>query len=215
MGAYYSAARSLVGAVLGLASGWKVTGREEVPPRGGLIIAANHISFWDPLLIGGAISREIHYLAKEELFTTPVLGPLIRSVNSIPIRRGSADLSGLSRAIEALKHGGALMLFPEGGRMRDGELHPARPGLGMLAVSADVPIAPCYISGSNRPGKWWFRRAPVRITYGRVRDWRDYAGRETDLTPGRSLYQRIGAGVMQDIAELRSAQRQSASRGAA
>jgi 1-acyl-sn-glycerol-3-phosphate acyltransferase len=180
-----------------------------------LIVAANHISFWDPPLIGSSVTREIHYLAKDELFSTPVLGPLIRSVNAIPIRRGSADLSGLSRAIEALKRGGALLLFPEGGRMRDGELHPARPGLGMLAVSADVPIAPCYISGSNRPGQWWTRGAQVRIAFGPARDWRDYAGRETDLTPGRALYQRIGEAVMHDIAELRSAQRQSASRGAA
>ena len=215
MGAYYSAARALAGAVLGVLTGRKVTGRELIPSRGGFIVASNHISFWDPLLIGSSFTREIHYLAKEELFATPVLGPLIRSVNSIPIRRGSADLSGLSRAIDVLKRGGALLLFPEGGRMRDAELHPARPGLGMLAVSADVPIAPCYISGSNRPGKWWYRGVPVAIAFGPPRDWRDYAGRDTDLTPGRALYQRIGAGVMQDIARLRSEQRQSASRGAA
>lgn len=99
--------------------------------------------------------------------------------------------------------------------MRDGELHPARPGLGMLAVAADVPIAPCYISGSNRPGSWSIRRTQVRIAFGPARDWRDYAGRDSDLEPGRALYQRIGAAVMQDIAELRSVQRQSASRGAA
>jgi 1-acyl-sn-glycerol-3-phosphate acyltransferase len=157
----------------------------------------------------------MYFLAKEELFSTPVLGPLIRGWNAIPIRRGAADLSGLARAIETLKRGGALLLFPEGSRMRDGELHPARPGLGLMAVSADVPIAPCYISGSNRPGRWWCRGARVRLTFGAVRGWRDYAEPEANASPGRALYQRIGQSAMQDIAGLKREQEQAASRGAA
>ena len=178
------------------------------------MVASNHVSFWDQPLIGAAIPREAHFLAKEELFSTPALGPVIRSLNAIPIRRGAADLRGLTRAIDALKHGGTVLLFPEGSRMRDGELHPARPGVGLLAVQADVPIAPCYISGSNVPRQWWYRGRRVRITFGRARDWREYAGRDTDLAPGRQLYQRIGIGVMEEIARLRDEQR-SASRGAA
>jgi len=177
-------------------------------------VAANHISFWDPPLVGCVIPREVHFLAKEELFKAPVLGPLIRSVNAIPIRRGAADLRGLTRAIDALKHGGAVLLFPEGSRMRDGELHPARPGVGLMAVHADVPIAPCYISGSHPTPGWLVRKERPRIAFGPPRDWRDYAGRGTDLTPGRELYQRIGAAVMDDIARIRSEQR-SASPGPA
>ncbi len=211
---YYSGVRSLAGAVFGFLSGWTIRGAERLPRDGGLIIASNHVSFWDPPLIGAVIPRETSFLAKEELFTTPVLGPFIRSVNAIPIRRGAADLRGLTRAIEALRNGRSVLLFPEGGRMRDGELHPARPGVGLLAVHADVPIAPCYISGSSTPGRWWNRGVRVRIWFGEARDWRDVAGRDSDLTPGRTLYQRIGTGVMDDIARLRELER-SASRGAA
>ncbi len=211
---YYSASRFLARMLLGALTGCSVRGSELLPRDGGLVVAANHISFWDPPLIGSVIVREVHFLAKEELFATPVLGPLIRSVNAIPIRRGAADLAGLTRAIEALQRGGAVLLFPEGSRMRDGELHPARPGVGLMAVNADVPIAPCYISGSNPSPKWLTRKERVRIDFGPPRDWRDFAGRETDWTPGRALYQRIGAAVMDDIARLRSAQRM-ASRGAA
>ena len=192
--------------------------RARDPRTGGLIVASNHISFWDPLLVGAAVSREAHFLAKAELFEMPVVGAWIRSVNGIPIRRGEADLRGLHHALEALQGGSAVLLFPEGSRMRDGELHPARPGVGLLAVHADVPIVPCYISGSNTPRKWWFRRRRVRIDIGHARDWRDYAGRDTDLTPGRALYQRIGAAVMDDIAGLKREQQQSmnkASQGAA
>ena len=215
MGAYYSACRFLANAVLRVASGREVIGSENIPRSGAVIVASNHISFWDPPLIGAAIRREIHFLAKEELFSTPLLGPLIQSLNSIPIRRGSADLTGLSRAIEALKQGGALLVFPEGGRMRDGALHPARPGMGMIAVQADAQIVPCYISGSNQPRRWFVRGTRVRIWFGVARRWRDLVGPEGDLTPGRALYQRVGEAVMREIAALRSGQMNSVSRGVA
>ena len=212
---YYSAVRYSAYAVLGLLSGREVKGSENVPRSGAVIVASNHISFWDPPLVGSAVPREMHFLAKEELFSSPVLGPLIRSVNAIPIRRGAADLSGLSRAIEVLKRGGALLLFPEGSRMRDGELHPARPGLGLMAVQADARIVPCYISGSSRPRRWWYRGARVRIWFGPARHWRSLAGPDDDLAPGRALYHRLGEAVMREIALLRSGQQESASRGAA
>lgn len=215
MGSYYSVARFFASSVFGLLSGWEVTGRERVPRSGGVIVASNHISFWDPPMVGAALPRECYFLAKEELFSTPLLGPLIRSVNAIPIRRGLADLAGLNRAIEVLKSGRALLMFPEGSRMRDGELHPARPGVGMMAVASDVPILPCFISGSHRPGLWWRRGIRVRLTFGTVRPWKELAGEETDLTPGRPLYQRVGDAVMREIAKLRSDQRTTASRGAA
>jgi 1-acyl-sn-glycerol-3-phosphate acyltransferase len=185
-----------------------------VPRSGGLVVASNHISFWDPPLVGAACPRELHFLAKDELFDTPVLGPLIRSYHAIPIRRGVADLAGLSRAIEVIKGGEALLMFPEGSRMRDGELHPARPGVGMIAVSAEVPIVPCYIVGSNRPGGWWRGGWRVRIEFGSARTWQAYAG-EGDLAPGRALYQRVGDAVMRDIAALKAAVEDSAVRGAA
>jgi len=215
VGAYYSAARFLASVVLGALSGREVRGVERIPRTGGLIVASNHISFWDPPLVGSAFTREACFMAKEELFSTPVLGPLIRGVNAIPIRRGAADLKGLARAIEALKSGLVLLMFPEGSRMRDGALHPARPGVGMLAAQADVPIIPCYISGSNQPRKWLYRGARVRIWFGVSRPWRTFASPDEDLPLGRALYQHVGDGVMKEIAALRSGQMESASRGAA
>jgi 1-acyl-sn-glycerol-3-phosphate acyltransferase len=191
-------------------SGREVRGRELIPRAGGLIVAANHVSFWDPPLIGACLPREVHFLAKEELFSTPVLGPLIRSLNAIPIRRGAADLTGLSRAIEALKRGGAMLVFPEGGRMRDGELHPARPGMGLLAVQSGARI-----SGSGHPRNWMLRRTRVRIWFGPAREWKELAGPDAEHETGRALYYRLGEAVMRDIARLRSGQLESASRGVA
>jgi 1-acyl-sn-glycerol-3-phosphate acyltransferase len=159
--------------------------------------------------------RELHFLAKEELFRTPLLGPLIRRFNGLPIRRGVADLSGLSRAMDVLRSGAALIMFPEGSRMRDGELHPARPGVGMLAVSTGARIVPCHVSGSNEPRKWLWRRGRLRVWFGPVRTWQELAGADAELAPGRALYQSVGDGVMREIAALREGQRRSAARGAA
>jgi 1-acyl-sn-glycerol-3-phosphate acyltransferase len=213
--AYYSATRFVVRSAIAPLTRWEVRGSENVPREGGVVVASNHISFWDPPIVGVALPREAHFLAKEELFATPLLGWLIRTYNAIPIRRGVSDLSGIARAVEALKRGAVLILFPEGTRMRDGQLHPARPGVGMMAVAADVPIVPCYVSGSNHPGRWLLRQARVRIWFGPARSWKELAGPLEDHTPGRALYQRVGQGVMREIAVLRSEQQESASRGAA
>jgi 1-acyl-sn-glycerol-3-phosphate acyltransferase len=182
---------------------------------GGLVVASNHISFWDPPLVSTSLPREVYFLAKEELFRQPGLGPLIRSLNAIPIRRGVADMTGMARAMEALRAGSALLMFPEGSRVRDGELHPARPGVGMLAVNADVPILPCYVTGSNRPSRWWYRGVKVRVEFGPAKPWRELAGPDVPLTPGRALYQSVSDGVMREIAALKAGQSTSASYGAA
>ncbi len=213
MSAYYSACRSAISGAMKVFNGWEVRGREHVPREGGVIVAPNHISFWDPPLVGAAAKRELHFLAKEELFRTPLLGPLIRVFNAIPIRRGMADVRGLSRAIEVLQRGDALLVFPEGSRMRDGKLHPARPGIGFLAVQGDATIVPACVSGTNRPRHWLLRLEKVRVRFGPGRHWRSYAG--DDGAQGRALYQRIGDGVMQDVAALRELQLTRASRGAA
>ncbi len=210
---HYSLAKVVIGVVLRAATGWEVTGRDQVPRSGGLIVASNHASFWDPPLIGAVLPREVHFLAKEELFSNPVFGALIRSYNAIPIRRGMVDLSGMARAVETLRRGEAMMMFPEGTRMRDGRLHPARPGVGMMAVNADVPIVPCYISGSGRPGSWLLRKVRVRISFGPARKWQDLVGPGAELTPGRALYQQLGDAVMREIAGLKAGQEATASRG--
>lgn len=215
MGLVYSGARILFDGVLGAVSGWQVHGREHVPRTGGLIVASNHVSYYDPPLIGTAAVRELHYLAKEELFRPPVFGSLIRFFNSIPIRRGMADLSGLSRAMDVLKAGHALIVFPEGSRMRDGELHPGRPGVGMLSVNTDALIVPCFISGSDRPNHWLLHRGTLRVAFGPARTWRELAGEAADQPPGRAVYQAVADGVMRDIASLKAQHPKKVSRGAA
>jgi 1-acyl-sn-glycerol-3-phosphate acyltransferase len=211
----YNPTRLLLSGLVGAISGWEVLGRGRIPRTGGLIVASNHISFWDPPLVGTAAVRELHFLAKEELFRPPVFGSIIRAFNAIPIRRGMADLSGLARATDVLKQGGALIVFPEGSRMRDGRLHPGRPGVGMLSVNSDARIVPAYVSGSDRPGGWLTRRTRLRVAFGEACTWRQMAGEGIDPTPGRALYQGVTDGVMREIARLKEQHEKTAPRGAA
>ncbi len=200
---HYNASRFLLGGLVGALSGWEIRGREHVPPAGAVIVASNHISYWDPPLVSIAAVRGMYFLAKEELFRPPVFGPLIRAFNAIPIRRGVVDMTGLTKAMDVLRAGRALIMFPEGTRARDGELHGARPGVGLLAVATDARIVPTFIMGSNQPGKWMFRQVKLRVLFGPSRTWRELAGPDAELEPGRALYQSVGAGLMREIAALR------------
>lgn len=204
MGLVYSVSRNVLDGIVGAATGWRVRGREHVPRTGGLLVASNHVAYADPVIIGTALVRELHYLAKEELFRSPLLGPLITYFNTLPIRRGMADLSGLTRAMDVLRAGHALIVFPEGSRMRDGELHPGRPGVGMLSVNTDALILPCFISGSDRPNQWILRRGLLQVSFGPPRTWRELAGDAADQPAGRALYQSVADGVMRDIAALKA-----------
>ena len=125
-------------------------GLENVPAEGGIIVAANHASLIDPPALGVVILREITYLAKKELFPVPVIRQLLKLSNSIPIDRGGYSKRTLKLVVERLKEGKALVIFPEGTRTKTGEFGRPRKGIGMVAVTADVPVIPCWIEGSYR-----------------------------------------------------------------
>jgi len=143
-----------------------VEGLERIPRKGPLIVACNHISFWDPPLVGAHLPREMHFVAKAELFHNPLFGALIRSYNSIPIHRGAQARAGLRGAEEVLSAGGAVLIFPEGTRNKSGELLPPRAGVGRLAAVTRTPVAPACITGSNQIRRSMRRQVPIRITFG-------------------------------------------------
>lgn len=177
-----------------------VEGRENVPRTGGLLVAANHLSYWDPPVVAHALDRECHFVAKEELFAVPVLGPLIRSLNSIPVRRGAADLRGIQEALAVLRRGGCLLIFPEGARQRSGELGRGRPGVGLLWSHARVPVLPVHLEGTHRNRQWFLRRETVRVRIGRPLSERELAGDAAESS--RQAYQRIADRIVSAIAEL-------------
>ena len=128
---------------------WQVTGLENVPASGA-IIAPNHRSFWDIPLIGLALrGRRTHFMAKSELFQNPIFGSIIRALLAFPVKRGAPDRTAIRHAIEILKQGDLVAIFPEGTRGKNGKLGEAEPGLALIAAKASVPIVPVGISGSH------------------------------------------------------------------
>ncbi|MDF2569765.1 MAG: plsC [Sporomusa sp.] len=146
----YNLLRYVLGIIFSIFFRWKVIGAENVPPTGGVIIAANHVSLWDPPVVGTAIPRRIHFMAKEELFANPLFGRIITNLGAFPIKRGIADRTAIRTALNLLESGSILGIFPEGTRSKNGQLGSPEPGLAMLAVKAGVPVVPAAIIGTNK-----------------------------------------------------------------
>ena len=173
--AAYRAGKSLVRLVFGGSARVHVIGRENTDRAGGFLLASNHISHFDPFLLGLTVGRKIDWMTMAEFFRPPALGFFLRSIDAFPAERDRADLKTIRTAIDRLKSGCIVGIFPEGG-IRDGarsllEGAPLRAGAATLAQIADVPVVPCVILGTDRfySKKQWlpFRRTPVWIAFGK------------------------------------------------
>lgn len=123
-----------------------VTGKENIPKKGGVIIASNHVSNYDPPMIGIVFKGECSFMAKEELFQKNKLFTwVLRRLHAFPIKRGARDSSGIDKALEGLKKGWNFVIFPEGTRSKTGELGKPKSGVSMVAARAGVPVAPVFI----------------------------------------------------------------------
>jgi len=168
------AAALLMKLLFGCVARVRVLGSENVNRTGGFLLAANHISHFDPFVISSVVRRKIDWMAMAEFFRSTVVRFLLRAVDAFPADRDRADRKTIRSAIERLKDGRVVGLFPEGG-IRDGarsllEGAPLRPGASTLAHIAGVPILPCVILGSDRlySTKRWLplRRTPIWIAFG-------------------------------------------------
>lgn len=146
----YSIIRLLLRLVLSVIFRWDIKGKDNIPLSGPVIIASNHLSNWDPPLIGCAIHRPLRFMAKEELFKIGALGWLITKLGAFPVRRGVADRTAIRMALNLLENGEVLGVFPEGTRSKTGELGTAEPGVAMLALKSGATVIPAAITGTNR-----------------------------------------------------------------
>ncbi|MDR1534095.1 MAG: 1-acyl-sn-glycerol-3-phosphate acyltransferase [Planctomycetota bacterium] len=145
---FYGFSRWCVRRLFACLGGLEVKGRENVPETGPLIVAANHASCLDPMLLGAALDRSLHFLARRTLFDIPGFGWLIRQNQAFPLEREGDSRDALRIFGRLLEQGRAVVMFPEGTRSRDGAMGEMRPGLGMLAARSLAPVLPAYIWGS-------------------------------------------------------------------
>jgi 1-acyl-sn-glycerol-3-phosphate acyltransferase len=170
-----------------------VEGRDNVPKRGPVILAANHRSFLDSIFIPLVVHRRVTFVAKAEYFDDPKTAWFFRGVGQIPIRRegGSASERALASATDVLKAGQVFAIYPEGTRTRDGLMHRGHTGVARLALRCGAPIVPVGLVGTDdvQPidSKMPKLNRHITIRFGEPIDPARYAGRENDRLALREL----------------------------
>lgn len=165
-GILYGLIRAFAWVLTHLVCRYRVSGREHVPQNGPLLVVANHLSWYDPLLLGVTLPRRVWFYTKAEIFTWPVVGWLVRYTGQISVHRGEADRAALEKALAYLREGKALVIFPEGTVERQERMIAAYTGVALLAVRSGATILPVAHSGTRhilRSLHWWFPRVTVRI----------------------------------------------------
>jgi 1-acyl-sn-glycerol-3-phosphate acyltransferase len=185
-----------------------VTGREHVPLTGPVILASNHLSFIDSIAIPTVAPRRVAYLAKAEYFTgTGIVGwfsrTLFTALGALPVEREThrAAQAALDTALAVLKDGGAFGIYPEGTRSRDGRLARGKTGVAWLALTADCPVVPVAVAGTDKVqpvGARWPRPHRISVTFGEPLTFPDQAGMAGNGRARRVVTDRI----MQAIGEL-------------
>lgn len=130
--------------------GWKVQGLKNFPADGPVILAINHQSAWDPIVMAAAVPRHISYMGKEELFSVPLLGRLITIFGAFPVKRGQGDMSAIRQSLAILKEGRVLGVFPEGSRSKTGEIQKGLPGMVLLMERGQAAVVPVKIFGTRK-----------------------------------------------------------------
>jgi 1-acyl-sn-glycerol-3-phosphate acyltransferase len=166
----YHTSRLCLRAFFRIRYGLQVTGAASVPRRGGVVVACNHVSYLDPLSLAACCPRRLRFMARANLFDHWLLGPYLRSTGVMPLQREERDVAALRLAIERLRRGEAVAIFPEGGRQFSGQLGAAKRGVGLLAATARVPIVPVLVQGTFEalpPDASRLRRAKIRVAFGK------------------------------------------------
>ncbi len=180
----------------------ETSGLEHLPARGGYIVASNHASHLDPPIVGLHLPRQVCFFARKTLWKPGIAARWLTAVGCIPVDRdGGTDVAAIKRVLQALREGKVIILFPEGTRSTDGRLQAPKPGIGLLACRAQVPVVPARIFGSGeafgrsgrlRPG------TPVAVTYGPPLQPADY----DDPSAGKDRYPRAAERIMAAISRL-------------
>jgi 1-acyl-sn-glycerol-3-phosphate acyltransferase len=158
---FYAASRGLCRLAVRAIYGFRSVDAHNVPADGPVIVACNHVSYLDPVVLGIGFRRPVTYLAKKELFAIPVLGGIITALGVYPLDREAGGVAAVRSALRALRDGRCIGIFPEGTRNLSGEVQ-GKGGAALLAALSGAPVVPAAIAGTRhaRP----FRQ--IRVIYG-------------------------------------------------
>ena len=190
----YKVARGIVSGVCHTLFRIKIEGRENIPTDKNFIICSNHISLFDPPMVGLSMPFPVRFMAKEELFSNKLFGGLLKALGAFPIKRGKSDVGALKAAINILKSGENLVIFPEGKRSKDGNLNRGKSGAALIAIKAGVNILPVGIDGKYG----LFKKMTVRI--GKPVILEEYFGKKLETAELQKLTSEKLMPVIADLA---------------
>jgi 1-acyl-sn-glycerol-3-phosphate acyltransferase len=191
---------TLSGMIARVAFQYRAYGQENIIEEGPAIMAANHQSYLDPPLVGITCRKELYFLARKTLFEKKVLGPLISRVNALPVDLSRGDLTAFRAVMTLLKEGHRTVIFPEGTRSLNGEIQPARAGIGMIIAKTLAPVVPIRIFGSFEawPKGGKIKPGKITVVVGQPLRFK----KEDFLAQNRQTYQTISERVLGAIAAL-------------
>ncbi|MCD6228385.1 MAG: 1-acyl-sn-glycerol-3-phosphate acyltransferase [Candidatus Omnitrophica bacterium] len=146
----------------------EVRGKEKIPKEGGFILASNHLSFLDPVVLGLASPRRLYFLARDNLFTNKLFSFFIKKLGAVPLKRGKPDISAMRAALKIIKNNYPLVIFPQGTR---GQLMETKPGVGFLFKRTHVSIITARIYGTDKAlpkGARMVRFKKIKVFFDRV-----------------------------------------------
>lgn len=176
---------------------YKNIGSDNIPKEGGFILACNHLSFSDPVLLGLCIKRRLYFMAKIELFKNKFAGAVIRALGAFPVDRGAGDGKAIKTGEDIIREGNAMTIFIEGGRSKTGELMRPRSGCALLVQQMQVPVVPACITVAGNPKRTFAKRV---IHFGKPLSPQELglttAGDRRELKKGTSM-------IMDEIKKMR------------
>ncbi len=166
MRTYYRFSRTMVRVFFRLFFGLRIIGEDNLRFRENFIFASNHISYFDPPVVGCALKREVSFVAKKELFKNRLLAWLIRRYHAIPVDRNEIDKTTMKRILKKLTGGESILMFPEGTRSRNGGLGRFKTGLGFLSLQSRVSVVPVHVVGTAAMRDCFLRRRKLEVRIG-------------------------------------------------
>jgi 1-acyl-sn-glycerol-3-phosphate acyltransferase len=164
---------------------YRIIGRENIPATGPILIVSNHLSWYDPVLLGVILPRRVWIFTKAEIFRWPIVGAACRATGQIPVHRGTSDRAALDMALGYLREGKAVMVFPEGTVARKEQMIAAHAGAAMLAIRSGATVLPISLTGTRRILRTlrsaWFPRVSIQIGAPFVPSIPEGAGRKAEL----------------------------------
>ena len=149
-----------------------VEGEENIPETGGVVLCPNHISNYDPLAVATHMKRQVHFMAKAELYKNFIVRKVLLAVGTIPVDRGKVSLETLKESLRVLKNGEILGIFPEGTRVKNGERRKPMEGFVVFALKTKSPILPVHIEGEYK------FRGKINIKFGKHFELNEYYGKK-------------------------------------